>query len=618
MTLLSARELEKSFGGVALLAGTELYLNDGEKVGLVGRNGTGKSTLLACLSGEDAFDKGIVALRQGARVAMLRQLPPDLGDKTLMDLVLDGAALRTDALEAHELQVLAESTLSSLGLRDPAQRLATASGGTVRRAALAAALVQEPDLLLLDEPTNHLDIETVAWLEKALAAFRGAVLMVTHDRWFLNQVALRIVELRDGQIRSYPGTFQDYLEQRVEEEQLEQRMEARRRNLLAKELDWLGRSPAARSTRPKARLEKARALVDAKVDTSKALALPDLETERLGKTVLEAQGVTVGHADGPIICQDLNLTMARGERLVLVGRNGSGKTTLLRTLIGEIPPLQGRVTLGLNTRTMIIDQQRTGLDPRWTVREAAALGGGDQVEVGSQRMHVASWLDQLLFRREDFDQPVSTLSGGQRFRLLLGRRLQEPANLLVLDEPTNDLDLETLGVLEAALAGWTGCALVVSHDRAFVDRVATGLLHVERANDGTAIGHVTRTAGGWAQLLRLRDQAQEAERQAARAEREAARAAADARDANAGAAPPKPTWAEERELQGMEAAVEAAEEAVATCEAALGEPAILADRARTEAAAAALEAAQAKAAALWQRWQELEAKAETYAAWKAR
>ena len=618
MTLLSARALEKSFGGVALLASAELHLQEGEKVGLVGRNGTGKSTLLACLSGEDAFDSGIVALRQGARVAMLRQLPPDLGDKTLLDLVLDGAAMRTDALEAHEVRVLAESTLSSLGLREPSQRLATASGGTVRRAALAAALVQEPDLLLLDEPTNHLDIETVAWLEKALASFRGAVLMVTHDRWFLNQVALRIVELRDGQIRSYPGTFQDYLEQRVEEEQLEERMEARRRNLLAKELDWLGRSPAARSTRPKARLDKARALVDAKVDSHKPLALPDLEAERLGKTVLEASGVTVGHRDGPVVCEGLDLVMARGERLVLVGRNGSGKTTLLRTLIGELPPLQGRVTLGLNTRTMVIDQLRTGLDPRWTVREAAALGGGDQVEIGNQRMHVASWLDQLLFRREDFDQPVSTLSGGQRFRLLLGRRLQEPANLLVLDEPTNDLDLETLGVLEAALAGWTGCALVVSHDRAFVDRVATGLLHVERANVPGAIGHVTRTAGGWAQLLRLRDQAQEAERQAARAEREAARASAEARDPGAAVAPPKPTWAEERELQGIEAAVEAAEEAVATCEEALADPAVLADRGRTEVAAAALEAAQAKAAGLWQRWQELEAKASAYAAWKGR
>ncbi|MEY3015406.1 MAG: hypothetical protein RIT45_4141 [Pseudomonadota bacterium] len=628
MTLLAATELEKSFGGRALLEGTELHLAEGEKIGLVGKNGTGKSTLLACIAracgvaspsardADAAFDSGTVALRKGATVALLTQAPPQTEARTVFELALEGAGRRRDALQDHERRVLAETTLSSLGLHDPDQPLATASGGTMRRAALASVLAQEPDLLLLDEPTNHLDIETVAWLERALLGFRGAVVMVTHDRWFLNQVALRIVELQGGRLRSYPGTFQDYLEQKLDEEALEQRMEARRRNLLAKELDWLGRSPAARSTRPKARLERARALVDAKVENNRPLALPDLAAERLGKTVLEVRGLRAGYPQGPVVCDGFDLTMARGDRLVIVGQNGAGKTTLLRTLLGELEPLGGSVTMGQNTRPMLIDQQRSGLDPSWTVRQAAALAGGDSVQVGDQRMHVASWLSQLLFRREDFDQPVSALSGGQRFRLLLGRRLQEPANLLVLDEPTNDLDLETLEVLEGALASWQGCALIVSHDRAFVDRIATGLLHVE-AGQGGAPGHVTRTAGGWAQLLALREAAAAAEREQQRRERDVARAAAaEAAGLAAEAAPPKPTWAEERRLETIEAEVEAAEEKLAELEATLAEPDVLADHERLQTAAAA-HAAQAEAvAALWETWQTLEQKSEAYREWQ--
>ena len=612
MTLLTARDLHKSFGGRALLDSAELHVADGDKIGLVGRNGSGKSTLLRCLAGQDAFDRGVVAFRTGASLAVLDQGAPTGDQRTLRDLVLAGAAARRDGLEPHELQLRAETTLSALGLRDPDMPLRLASGGTVRRASLAAALVQEPDLLLLDEPTNHLDIEAVAWLEQALLSFRGAVVMVTHDRWFLNQVALRIVELRDGKMRNYPGTFQDYLETRLEEEVQEQRMEARRRNLLARELDWLGRSPAARTTRPRARLQRAQALVDAKVEVQRPLALPDLATERLGKTVLEARELTVGYPDGPIVCKGFDWTMARGERHVLVGRNGSGKTTLLRTLIGDLPPLAGSVRLGEHTRPMVIDQQRVGLDPAWTVRHAATPNGGDHVQIGQERMHVAAWLEQLLFRREDFEQPVATLSGGQRFRLLLGRRLQEPANLLVLDEPTNDLDLETLSVLESALASWTGCALIVSHDRAFVDRVATGLIHVEGAGPG-GVGRVTRTAGGWAQLLRLREEAAAAERATARAEQQR-RAGERERSATGRGGPAKLTWDEARELADMEAAIEAAEADVVNREAELQSPEVLADHQRAAAAATALEQAQAEAARRWQRWQELEAR---QAAWLA-
>lgn len=604
MPVLSAQHLSKSFGVSHILTDAQLHLLRGEKIGLVGRNGSGKSTLLTILAGVEPPDSGEVVLRSGTHVAYLSQNPALDEDATLLDVALAGAARCREVLDEHERLTRAEQALAGLGLRDPQLRVRLASGGTRRRAALAAALLQKPDLLLLDEPTNHLDTETCEWLQRRIQQFPGALILVTHDRWFLNQVVDRIVELRQGVLRSYPGTFQDYLDARMDEDLLADKLEARRQNLLRTELDWLSRSPAARSTKPKARIQRAETLQKQERMVQASIQLPQLSAERLGKTVLEARDLAVGFGTKRLV-EHLDLLLQPGDRLGLVGPNGAGKTTLLRTLLGELAPLGGQIITGKNTQVMSIDQQRTGLDPRWTVQQAGSLAGGDWVEVGGHKTHVASWLEQFLFKTEDMRQQVSTLSGGQRFRLLLARKLQEPANVLVLDEPTNDLDFETLSVLEVALSQYPGCVLTVSHDRAFLDRVCTGILHV--VGDGTTARH----AGNYAQFLT--NQAEQAKRD--RAQERATQPAAAPKSASAKGAPaPKLTWAEEKKLAGIEAEIEAAEEAVAAAEARLEEPAVLRDATALGAATAGLAATVAARDALYEEWQRLDAK---LAAWQA-
>jgi ATP-binding cassette subfamily F protein uup len=604
MPLLTARDMHKAYGARPVLAGAELHVARGEKVGLVGRNGSGKSTLLRCLAAAEALDAGHLALRNGTHVAYVPQNPDPGRAQTLLDVAMAGTLRCRTPLEPYEQQLRATQALKNLGIADPEIAVAVASGGTLRRAALAAALLQEPDLLLLDEPTNHLDAETVAWLETQLRQSTATVVLVTHDRWFLNQVVDRIVELRAGQLRSYLGTFQDYLETRVEEDALADRLEARRKNLLRIELDWLGRSPAARSTRPKARLQRAEALVHEVREVHKPLRLPDLGVERLGKTVLEARSLTAGWPGvvPRVVVRGLDLTLVRGDRLGLVGPNGAGKTTLLQTLIGAHAPLDGQVRLGQHTHVLAIDQHRSGLEPTDTVQQAASVSGSEWIQFGDTRQHVAAYLEQFLFRREDLVQQVSTLSGGQRFRLLLARRLQEPMNVLVLDEPTNDLDLETLQVLEEALGQYPGCALVVSHDRAFLDRVCTGILHV--VGDGS----VQRHQGNYTQFLQNQLDRERAARLAAQP------IAAPPRPSGRAEAPPKLTWSEEKRLAGIEAEIEAVEQIVAGCEAQLA--AVATDFAKTQQAVAAHAEATARRDALWEEWNRLEAKQAMWQAFK--
>ena len=601
MPLLSALDLHKAYGSRPVLDGTELFVARGEKIGLVGRNGAGKSTLLRCLAGAEALDSGTLALRSGTHVAYVPQNPDLSSAETLLDVALAGADRCREPLEGYERLLRAEQALKSLGVSDPHLSVKLASGGTQRRAALAAALLQQAELLLLDEPTNHLDAETVTWLEGQIRSYPGSVVLVTHDRWFLNQVVDRIAELRAGQIRNYQGTFQDYLEARLEEDALTDRLEARRRNLLRIELDWLGRSPAARSTKPKARIQKAEGIVNAERDTAKPLRIPQLQADRLGKNILHARDLTAGYP-GKELVKGLDITLVRGDRLGLVGPNGAGKTTLLRTLIGELPPLAGEVVLGQQTKVMTIDQQRAGLDPTATVQEMGSIAGGEWVMLGQEKTHVIGYLEQFLFRREDMEQPVSTLSGGQRFRLLLARRLQEPMNVLVLDEPTNDLDLETLQVLEEALSQYPGCALIVSHDRAFLDRVCTGILHVR------GDGHLDRHQGNYSQFL-----ANVAERdKVARAK--AAQEAVQVKPVVRVEAAPKLTWAEEKRLAGMEAEIETAENGVIDLEEKLASPEVSADFSKLQAVMQEHAKAQMRRDELWAEWQRLEAKQQAWAA----
>ena len=598
MPILTAQNLMKSHGASVLLEGAELHLARGEKVGLVGRNGTGKSTLLKILAGLEDADSGQVVRRREAHVAYLAQDPPMSTTETLMDIALAGAKLCREHLDPHEAELRAEQALKGLGIENPHQKVSEASGGTRRRAALAAALLQQPDLLLLDEPTNHLDPGTSDWLQAELRALPGALVLVTHDRYFLNQVVDRIVELRHRKLKSYEGSFQDYLQARLDEDGQAERVEGNRRQRLRAELAWLGTSPAARSCKPKARMERARAAVNEVVDVEKPLQLPMFQLERMGKVLVDAKDLRVGWPDKTVI-QHLTLLVTRGERIGIVGPNGAGKTTLLRTLLGEIPPLAGTVTRGATTQVMQIDQQRSGLEQTWTVREAGSPAGTEWVTTPTGKMHIAGYLEQFLFKFDDLRQTVATLSGGQRFRLLLARKLQEPMNLLVLDEPTNDLDFETLELLEETLLAWPGTSLIVSHDRAFLDRVCTAIIDVP--GDGTATLH----AGGWSDLQARKNQ-----------KVASAPVAAAVRQVAKTDAPPKLTFAEEKRLTGMEAEIEAAEDRVVAAEARLADGDITADYAKLQAAIAAQTAAAQARDDLWTEWQRLEEKQRVWLAWK--
>ncbi len=599
MPILTAQKLQKSHGASVLLEGAELHLARGEKVGLVGRNGTGKSTLLRILAGLEQADSGQVVRRREAHVAYLAQDPPMGTTETLLDIALAGVKLCREHLEPHEAELRAEQALKGLGIPDVHQRVAEASGGTRRRAALAAALLQQPDLLLLDEPTNHLDPGTSDWLQAELRSLPGALVLVTHDRYFLNQVVDRIVELRYRKLRSYEGSFQDYLQARLDEDGQAERVEGNRRQRLKAELEWLGHSPAARSCKPKARLERARAAINEVVDVEKPLQLPMFQLERMGKVLVDAKDLRVGWPDKTVIAH-LTLLVTRGERIGIVGPNGAGKTTLLRTLLGEIPPRAGTVTRGATTQVMQIDQQRSGLEPTWTVREAGSPTGTEWVQTPTGKMHIAGYLEQFLFKSEDLRQQVATLSGGQRFRLLLARKLQEPMNLLVLDEPTNDLDFETLELLEETLLAWPGTSLIVSHDRAFLDRVCTAIIDVP--GNGTA----TRHAGGWSDL-----QARKGQKPVTATTPTTLRAVTKLE------APPKLTFAEEKRLAGMEAEIEAAEARVAAADARLADPVMAADYPQLQAAIAQQAAEVQARDALWAEWQRLEEKQRVWLQWKA-
>lgn len=610
MPLLTINQLTKAYGGDPIFDCAELHMHRGEKLGLVGRNGTGKSTLLRILAGIETADSGTIAFRQDIHVAFLAQ-EPDLGAaKTLLDVALAGAAKCRLPMETYERQMLAEQALKGLGIVDFHLSVDVASGGTRRRAALAAALLQQPDLLLLDEPTNHLDADTANWLEKQLITLPSALIVVTHDRYFLNQVVGRIVELRRGKLHNYEGTFQDYLESRLDEESLADQVEANRRNRMKIELAWLRRSPAARSTKPKARIERAQAVLVSEREVQKSVQLPGLSAERLGKTILETRALQVGYlpsADRPgkIAIRYLDLTLVRGQRLGIVGPNGAGKTTLLRTLCGELPALGGTLKLGQNTQILAIDQHRSGLDPLSTVQNAATPQGGDWVQIGENRVHVAGYLEKFLFKSGDLRQQVSTLSGGQRFRLLLARRLQEPMNLLILDEPTNDLDFETLEVLEESLLQYQGCLLTVSHDRAFLDRVCTGILHV--VGDGELEVH----PGNYSQFLANQTTQRKAEAQIKLAQRPVQA------QVKHPAAPLKLSFHEEKRLASIEAEIELAESSVAAAESQLADPTVLSDYSRLQLATRAHQEATLLRDQLYELWQSLEAKQGAWLQWKS-
>jgi ABC transport system ATP-binding/permease protein len=558
-SLLTLVDAQLAFGDLPLLDCAALSVLSGERIGLVGRNGTGKSSLFATIEGRMPLDDGLIQRRDGLRIAAVEQEPVLPPAASMHDALLERGGLESldDDRERWRVQARLAEFLQRFGI-DPAADPVSASGGERKRAALALAFALEPELLLLDEPTNHLDIAGIELLETLLQKVPAA-LVVTHDRFFLDSVCTRIVELDRGVLRSFPGNFSTY--QRVRAEQLaSERTSARRFDKFwAQEEVWIRKGVEARRTRNEGRvrrLEQLRIDRDARRERQGNVRLAIDPGERSGKLVAELEGVSKSF-DGRTVVDDLSLILTRGDRLALVGPNGAGKSTLLKLILGRLEPDAGTLRLGTQLNIAYFDQMREQLDPDKSVIETISPGS-DWVEVGGERKHVMSYLGDFLFPPRRAQSPVRTLSGGERNRLLLARLFARPANLLVLDEPTNDLDIESLELLEDTLQSYRGTLLLVSHDRAFLDNVATQVLLAE------GDGHWREYVGGWSDALRQRhagEAAIEARAVAGGASVPAARTAVAPPVAAASPAerPRKLSFKEQRELQELPARIEALE-----------------------------------------------------------
>ncbi|HZZ92731.1 MAG TPA: ATP-binding cassette domain-containing protein [Usitatibacter sp.] len=621
MPLVQISSASLAYGHVALLDHADLVLEAGERVGLIGRNGSGKSSLLRLVEGRTEADDGRVWRAPGLAIASVEQEPVLDAAGTVYQAVAGGlgpiahllveyhaaahagdvAALQAaqEALEAAggwSTEHRIEAALDRLGL---AADLAVAglSGGQRKRVALARALVREPQLLVLDEPTNHLDIAAIEALEETLVAFPGAVLVVTHDRRFLDRVAQRIVELDRGRLMSFPGNYSEYERRKAmllaEEAVLQRKFD----RVLAQEEAWIRKGVEARRTRNEGRVRRLEGLRVQRAQRRERMGHVDMavaDAQRSGKLVAELEHVGKGF-DGRGVVRDVTTLVMRGDRIGLIGPNGSGKTTLLRLILGELEPDAGRVRRGTRLEIAYFDQLRAALDEEATLADTISPGS-DYVEVGGGRKHVISYLGDFLFPPERARSPVKSLSGGERNRLLLARLFSRPANVLVLDEPTNDLDIETLELLEQLLQEFDGTLLLVSHDRAFLDNVVTQTLAFE------GDGRWKEYAGGYEDWQR-----------ASRASREPPAASPPARavpTSRAGAArKPKLSYNEVRELDALPARLEALEQEQRMLAGRLADPALYQQRDADPKALAARHAAiEAELEALLVRWEELEAK----------
>ncbi|MFM8387480.1 MAG: ATP-binding cassette domain-containing protein [Planctomycetia bacterium] len=551
MPLVALSDVTLAYGGPSILDRVALSIDEGERVGLLGRNASGKSTLMGVLEGLIPCDSGTVSRRQGARITSLPQAVPRGMKGSVQALVEGGAPAGEEAWRTRER---VSRLLDGLRL-DPLQDLSTLSAGLARRALLARALAADPDLLLLDEPTNHLDLPTIDWLEQHLLARRGALLFVTHDRAFLARLCTRILELDRGRLTSWPGDWAAYLRRQEERALAEERQRAQADKKLAQEEAWIRTGLKAQRKRSEARvleLERLREERRQRRDPTGQVRLSIQEAERSGQLVLQARGLSAGHPGRPCV-EGLDLTLLRGDRVGLLGRNGSGKTTLLRTLLGDLEPLAGSVRRGANLAVTWFDPLNAGLDPEKTVMDSVT-DGATFVEVGGRRKHVIGYLAEFLFPADRVRQPVKNLSGGERNRLLLARLFAQPSNLLVLDEPTNDLDAETLDLLEDALLSFPGTLLVVSHDRDFLDQVVTGML-VFRGD-----GNVREVVGGYRDWCTQGGRIEDLLEPRMRAPASGAHAPGDGTADRASTTATRPSGRERREVERLERKIEALEE----------------------------------------------------------
>ncbi|HET7619759.1 MAG TPA: ATP-binding cassette domain-containing protein [Vicinamibacterales bacterium] len=584
MPVITLTNLSLAFGHLPLLDKVDLRVDAGERVALIGRNGSGKSSLLRLISGELAPDEGTIWREPGLRIARLEQdVPGTREDRTVFDEVASGlGALGDLAARYHHaatavaerpddparmerlaalqqqleredgwaLEQKVELVISRLSLPGD-RRMGELSGGWRRRALLAKALVTSPDLLLLDEPTNHLDIDAIRWLEAFLLEFRGAVLFVTHDRAFLSRLATRIVELDRGRLTSWPGSYATYLEKKEAALETEARDLERLDRKLAEEEAWLRRGVKARRTRNEGRVRALMALREERASRRAHVGTARMAIdagEASGKLVFEAEHVSKSYGD-LVVIRDYSQRILRGDRVGLIGPNGSGKSTLLRLLVGELEPDAGTIRRGTRLQIAYYDQQREQLDPEKTVADTVNEGNTTVVVNGEPR-HVIGYLADFLFPRERAQSPVKSLSGGERNRLLLARLFAKPANVLVLDEPTNDLDIETLELLEELVGDFPGTVLLVSHDRVFLDRVVTSTLAFEGE------GRVVEYVGGYEDYVRQREvRGARVEERGSRGEGRGSRS--EARRAREGG---KLSYNERRELDALPERIAALEE----------------------------------------------------------
>jgi ABC transport system ATP-binding/permease protein len=599
--LLHCESLSKSFGIRTLFKDISIGFDDTERTGLIGPNGSGKSTLLKILAGLEHYDSGNITTRRSLRMAYLPQEDRFPAGLTVQQVVLD--ALKDEHADEHDQLTRAQIQLGRMGFEPTDQLAETLSGGWRKRLALARELIKQPDLLLLDEPTNHLDLEGILWLEKLLGNAPFAFLLVSHDRYFLENVTNRVVELNrsyaDGYL-SVTGNYSDFLKKREEYLEAQSAQQQALASKVRREVEWLQRGAKARTTKAKGRIEQAGRMMEGLAELkgrnaqSGAAQIDFAATNRQTRKLLVAKDVAKSLGDRALF-EHLNLVLSPGMKLGLLGPNGSGKSTLIRLLAGEMEPDAGSVWRAEGLRVVRFDQGRRQLDKSLTLRHALSPMGETLVYRGSP-MHVSGWAKRFLFRSEQLDMPVGDLSGGEQSRVLIANLMLQPADLLILDEPTNDLDISSLEVIEESLADFPGALVLVTHDRFMLDRVSTEIL----ALDGR----------GAARPFASLDQWQAAKDEASQRDAVAKAAAVKAAPPRAGTpAKKKLTWNEQRELEGMEEKILAAEEDLHAQQRRMEDPGVLADHVTLREICTKVDEAQKLVQSLYERWQELEARA---------
>lgn len=628
MSLVSIIDAYLNNGADKLLEGANFAVEENERICLVGRNGTGKSTLLSLIQGKRELDSGRIIIQTGLKVATLCQDPPEYENGTAYTMAASGVPLVGEALakfsqtddpheqielsafiEKHDGWVkdaLVKKILNKIGL-EPSMKLSGLSGGNRRKVALAAALVQEPQLLLLDEPTNHLDIESISWFEEELRSFKGTIIFVTHDRYFANNCATRIVELDRGKLYSYPGSFNKYIELRDERLRKEELANAEFDKILAQEEAWIRRGVKARLARNEGRvkdLKERREIRANRRDRMGNVIMEANSAQRSGNLVFEVKDLKLSFGEHTVV-NNFSATVMRGDRIGITGPNGAGKTTLIKALLGDIKPSFGKVRVGVNVEVQYFDQYHQALDFEKSVADNVA-DGHTEVCINGKNKHVISYLANFLFSGRRARSPVKVLSGGEKNRLLLARLFAKSSNVLVMDEPTNDLDLETLDLLEDLIASYEGTVIVISHDRDFIDKIATETW----VFDGQ--GNIESIIGGWSDVLDYYKRIGKDESNKAVANKETKENNSKSVQRSDSKAPKTETktklsFTQKHELEELPSKVEALEEELSALDEKLNSPDLYTDDG-TKAREVSEERSkvQAQLDKLYERWEELE------------